>query len=286
MLGTTLHAEEMVIDVEKRDGEREGADNHTLVLARDDHVPKNERGENDLHGSESGHGETLLDGLNLGSGFGFSVLRLVSDGHFLLSTKKLMWAFTLVPILMILHDYMKAPIDRLYFTNPWRPLLGIENTFRDLVYHTPRTYPELLLLKLRFQKIKEEFERISPTLPKKYQHDHDTWSPHNVNYCFYEVKDFPALWQLIHQIPCVDTERPHFAVIDGPMVIPPHRAESNKRLRYQLTIEGDGDCSLYTENGRHVHREGEDFLFDHGRYHELIKTGEGRRVVLILDIHR
>lgn len=276
----------MIIDVKKRDGERESADDHTLVLASGDHVPNDESREDDLHSSEGGHGETLLDGLNLGSEFGFSVLGLVSDGHFLLSTEKLMWSLALIPTVMVLHDYMKAPIDRLYFTNPWRPLLGIQNTFRDLVHHTPRKYPELLLLKLRFKKIEEEFKRVSPTLTKKYQHDHDTWSPHNMNYCFYEVKDFPILWELIKQIPCIDTERPHFAVIDGPMVIPPHRAESNKRLRYQLTVEGDGDCSLYTENGRHIHREGEDFLFDHGKYHELIKTGEGRRVVLILDIHR
>ena len=38
--------------------------------------------------------------------------------------------------------------------------------------------------------------------------------------------------------------------------------------------------------GRHVHKEGEDILFDHARYHELVKTEDGRRVVLILDIHR
>ena len=35
-----------------------------------------------------------------------------------------------------------------------------------------------------------------------------------------------------------------------------------------------------------IHEDGEDILFDHARYHELIKTDEGRRVVLILDVHR
>jgi hypothetical protein len=30
----------------------------------------------------------------------------------------------------------------------------------------------------------------------------------------------------------------------------------------------------------------EEFIFDHARYHELVKTSEQRRVVLILDIHR
>lgn len=201
-----------------------------------------------------------------------------------------MWPLLIFLSGLIGYDFFKLPIDKLYFTNPYRPLVGIQNSLRDLLYHVSnydvKKYTGLLLIRLHFQKIKNEFEKIAPTLPKKYQHDHDKWSPYNLNYCFYEAKDFPLLWNLISQIPCIDKEKPHFAVIDGPMSIPPHRAESNKRLRYQITIKGDGDCSLYTENGRHVHKEGEDFLFDHARYHELIKTGESQRVVLILDIHR
>ena len=43
---------------------------------------------------------------------------------------------------------------------------------------------------------------------------------------------------------------------------------------------------LHTEEGSHAHEEGEDFLFDHSRYHELVKEGLGTRVVLILDINR
>lgn len=201
-----------------------------------------------------------------------------------------MWKTSLGAVwIMIMHDYMKLPIDRLYFTNVWRPFLGIQNTFRDIIYSLPdpKGPPGLLLLKLHFLRIQEEFERVSPTLPKKYQHDYDKWSPHNMNYCFYDVNtDFPLLKGLIDQISCISKHKPHFAVIDGPMVIPPHRAESNELLRYQLTIRGEGDCTLYTDMGKYVHREGEDYLFDHARYHELIKTGNTRRVVLILDIHR
>ena len=73
-----------------------------------------------------------------------------------------MWSLTVIPALMVLHDYMKAPIDRLYFTNLWRPLLGIQNTFRDAIHcvstHNVQKYPGLLLLKLHYQKIKDEFE--------------------------------------------------------------------------------------------------------------------------------
>ena len=32
-----------------------------------------------------------------------------------------MWIF-MIPILLILNDYLKSPIDRLYFQTPLRPL--------------------------------------------------------------------------------------------------------------------------------------------------------------------
>ena len=102
------------------------------------------------------------------------------------------------------------------------------------------------------------------------------------------IEHFPILYGLIKQISCTRNfaGRAAFAVVDGPMTIAPHRAESNELLRYHLTIQGYGDCTLYTESGSHVHVDGDDFIFDHARYHELVKTGPGRRVVLILDINR
>jgi len=201
-----------------------------------------------------------------------------------------MWSLLLVPISMICYDYLKSPIDILYFTKIARPLLGIQNTFRDIIYSTSRhaikDYPGLFLIKMHHKNIREEFDRISPTLEKKYYHDIDPWFEINNSYYFYKIEKFPLLYDLVKQIKCIDTNVAAFAVVEGTMVIPPHRAETNELLRYQLTIHGDGDCSLYTDEGRHIHREGEDILFDQGRYHELMKTGDGRRVVLILDVHR
>ena len=201
-----------------------------------------------------------------------------------------MWSLLLVPGVMILVDYLKMPIDTLYFTKVGRPLLGIANTFRDVIHgtsnHCVKNYPGLFLLRMHYSKIREEFNRVSPTLDKKYYHDIDPWFEKNDNYYFYKIQHFPLLNSLVKQIKCVDTAVSAFAVIDWPMTIPPHRAESNKLLRYQLTIQGDGDCTLYTEGGRYTQTGGEDFLFDHSRYHELEKNGTGRRVLLILDIHR
>jgi hypothetical protein len=198
-----------------------------------------------------------------------------------------MWRAIAVPIILLFYDYMKPPIDLLYFRNPWRPIVGMQNTVRDIFYPI-RNYPEILLLKLHYKKIRDEFRKVSPTLEKKYYHDLDPWFGRNMNYYYYKVENFPILCDLIKQISCIHdfTVCAAFAVIDGPMTIAPHRAESNELLRYHLTIQGDGDCTLYTETGPHIHLEGEDFLFDHSRYHELTKTGPSRRVVLILDVHR
>ena len=201
-----------------------------------------------------------------------------------------MWQLLFVPFLLVLHDYMKAPIDNLYFTNPKRPLVGIRNALIDFINWTHEysvnNHPGLWLVKAHYENIREEFQEVSKVAKKYLFHEADPWFDKNDNYYFYKVEDFPKLKSLINQIPCIHKETALFAVVDGPMVIPPHRAETNLLLRYHLTIEGGGDCTLYTEKGRHRHCEGEDFLFDHARYHEVTKTDQGRRVVLILDVHR
>lgn len=196
----------------------------------------------------------------------------------------------LIPMIMIIYDYFKLPIDRLYFTNPRRPLTGIQNTIRDVLNwcakHEVKNYPGLILMRMHFNQIREEFDSISSTLEKKFYHDKDPWFEKNENYYYYSIDKFPKLYSLVKQIPKINPEVAAFAVIEGPMIIHPHRAESNEYLRYQLTIHGEGDCKLISESGEFIQNEGEDFFFDHGRYHELIKTGEGRRVLLILDVHR
>jgi aspartyl/asparaginyl beta-hydroxylase (cupin superfamily) len=146
--------------------------------------------------------------------------------------------------------------------------------------------PGLWRIKAHYESIHREFMEVSPTLKRHFFHDLDTWFDKNNGYYFYKAEDFPVLKSLIDQVPAIHKETAVFAVVEGPMVIPPHRAESNWLLRYHLTIEGGGDCTLFTTRGAHVHEEGEEFLFDHARYHELVKTGKGRRVVLILDVYR
>ena len=201
-----------------------------------------------------------------------------------------MWKLVVLSAMLILHDYMKAPIDRLYFQNPLRPLVGMRNTIVDLIdwhsqYHV-KDYPGLWLMRLHYDKITREFQEVSKSAKKHLFHDLDPWFDKNPNYYFYKVEDFPLLKSLINQIPCIHKETALFAVMDGPMSIAPHRAETNLLLRYHITIEGGGDCTLYTAKGCHEHREGEEFLFDHARIHSVDKRGTQRRVVLILDIKR
>jgi len=201
-----------------------------------------------------------------------------------------MWYLTLIPILLIGHDYMKAPIDNLYFNNWRRPFIGMRNTFIDVLMHSPEysvwQFKGLHLIQKHYRDIRKEFEDVSKTLDKTMYHDLDVWFDKNDNYYQYRFNNFPKLKSLIKQIPCILEETASFAVMEGPMTIPPHRAETNALLRYHLTIMGDGDCTLYTENGPRVHTEGEAFIFDHSRYHEVTKTGPSKRVVLILDIKR
>jgi hypothetical protein len=198
-----------------------------------------------------------------------------------------MWPIIL---LLVLHDYLKTPIDLLYFTNPKRPFVGMRNAVIDLLnwksqYHV-NDHTGLWRIKAHYESIHREFLEVSPSLKRHLFHEADPWFDKNDGYYFYRVEDFPVLKNLINQIPAIHKETALFAVVEGPMVIPPHRAETNLLLRYHLTIEGGGDCTLFTTSGAHVHEEGEEFLFDHARYHELVKTGDGRRVVLILDVKR
>jgi|TARA_B110000093_G_C12876441_1_gene369974 hypothetical protein len=198
-----------------------------------------------------------------------------------------MWSLILIPMVLVLHDYLKAPIDRMYFSNPRRIMVGMQNTVVDIlsVVSTPEI-PGLWLIKAHYDKIRREFLEVSSVVERHLFHELDPWFDKNDGYYFYKVEDFPILKSLVDQIPSIHKETALFAVIDGPMTIAPHRAETNLLLRYHLTIEGGGDCTLYTGRGPHKHREGEDFLFDHAKYHELVKTGNGRRVVLILDVKR
>jgi hypothetical protein len=198
-----------------------------------------------------------------------------------------MWSLILIPMVLVLHDYLKAPIDRMYFSNPRRIMVGMQNTVVDIlsVVSTPEI-PGLWLIKAHYDKIRREFLEVSSVVERHLFHELDPWFDKNDGYYFYKVEDFPILKSLVDQIPSIHKETALFAVIDGPMTIAPHRAETNLLLRYHLTIEGGGDCTLYTGRDPHKHREGEDFLFDHAKYHELVKTGNGRRVVLILDVHR
>lgn len=201
-----------------------------------------------------------------------------------------MWRLLLVPVVLVLHDFLKSPIDLLYFQNPLRPFVGMRNTLVDLMCHKSEydvlDYPNLWFAKANYNKILYEFDKHVTTTKKHYFHKLDPWFKKDNRYYYYKVSDFPEVQAIIDQIPCVDKETAKFAVIDGPMTIPPHRAESNLMLRYHLTIKGGKHCVLYTSSGGHLHEPGKDFLFDHSRFHHLVKRSLQKRVVLILDVHR
>jgi hypothetical protein len=199
-----------------------------------------------------------------------------------------MWWFAVaVPFGLVAWDFCKPPIDKLYFQNPWRPLVGMRNTLVDIfcgerVYHPFDLWP----IGYNFGKIRREFFERERGVQRHYFHDMDPWFPKSTRYYYYKVRDFPFLQSVIDTIPKVDKETGVIAVIEGPMTIAPHRAESNLQLRYHMTLEGSGDCTLFLRDQKHVHKTGDEFIFDHSRYHSLEKSGSERRITLILDVNR
>lgn len=188
---------------------------------------------------------------------------------------------------MILYDFLKEPIDKLYFNNPRRVLVGLRNTIIDILFYQ-REYSvyDLYKIQLNFKSIKDEFNDIYPTLTKQYFHDTSEWFDKSYNYYYYKIDDFPVLFDILKTIKCVDLSTGVFAVIDGPLELVPHKGEVNTYLRYHLTIQSDNDSILETENDKHVHRDGDVFIFDHSRYHLLSKTGQNKRITLILNLKR
>jgi len=193
-------------------------------------------------------------------------------------------------LILVAFDYLKNPIDRLYFTSPMRPLYGIRNTIVDIFMYKPtydiRSFHGLKFLQPRHKEIREEYDKYSHKFNKIYYHEEDPWFPPDRKYYYYKACYFPKLYTLLRQIPCIRKDTAVLAVMEGAYEIPAHRAESNLYLRYHLTIKSGGECTLYTDTGNHSHDEGSEFLFDHSRYHEVKKPGNGTRVVLILDVHR
>lgn len=197
------------------------------------------------------------------------------------------WVVAAVPFGLVAWDFCKPPMDKLYFQNPWRPLVGMRNTLVDIFcgqkyYQTFDLWP----IGFNFGKIRREFFERESIVQRHYFHDMDPWFPKNTGYYYYNVRDFPFLQSVVDTIPKVDKETGVIAVIEGPMTIAPHRAESNLQLRYHMTLEGAGDCTLALKDCEYKHKTGDEFIFDHARYHSLEKSGSERRVSLILDVQR
>ena len=203
---------------------------------------------------------------------------------------KVYYVILVILIMMTIYDYLKNPIDKLYFQNPKRILLGIRNTIIDIFMYKKEycieDYGNLKELKENFAEIKREFEERRDKVMKYYYHNDDEWFEKTDNYYYYKAKDFPKLKRIIEKNKYIVQNSGKFAIMKGDMIIPAHRAESNLYLRYHLTIEGNGDCVLNTENGDFVHKTGNELLFDHSRYHEVKKKGKSERITLILDVKR
>ena len=117
-----------------------------------------------------------------------------------------MWIF-MIPILLILNDYLKSPIDRLYFQTPLRPLIGIRNSIVDLFFYKSHysvdDFTGLWRVQKHFFDIKNEYDTLCKNKQKYYFHDLDPWFEYNQKYYYYKIHDFPKLYAFLKTVPCV-----------------------------------------------------------------------------------
>lgn len=194
-----------------------------------------------------------------------------------------------IALIAVAYDYFKAPVDRLYFQRPLRCVVALRNFFYDFFlsrhYYRVNDFPGLWLVRAHFDDICEEYYLREAHAKKTWFHDDDPWFDYNPDYYFMKVKEFPKLHRLLKSIPCVEDDG-IIAVMEKPMHLPPHRAETNIQLRYQLVLQGTTKSVLHTQNGDFTQNTREDILFDHALQHSVSNTGSGRRVVLLLNVKR
>lgn len=192
-------------------------------------------------------------------------------------------------LVAIAYDYFKSPVDVLYFQRSLRPVVAIRNFLYDLFlsrhYYRVRDFPGLWMVMAHFNDICEEYYLGEAHVKKTFFHDDDPWFEWNPDYYFIKVQEFPKLHALLKTIPCVEDDG-IIAVMESPMQLPPHRAETNIQLRYQLVLQGTTKSVLHTQTGDYSQNTREEILFDHALEHSVSNTGSGRRVVLLLNIKR
>lgn len=192
-------------------------------------------------------------------------------------------------LFLILLDFLKDPVDIMYFQNPWRLWLGLCNTLTDLTLSQTEYYdPSLVLLDFNYDRILKEFQD-SPKKERRYFHNLDPWFDKNEHYYYYDVnvQDFPFLFGLLERLPKVDYLHAKFAVMDDDYTLVPHRAETNWWLVYNYVIEEDPGSYLQTVHGKFYYdRPAKGILYDHGLKHSVHKKGTKRRTVLILSVSR
>ena len=70
----------------------------------------------------------------------------------------------MIPLILLLNDYCKNPIDRLYFQRPLRPLVGIRNSLVDLFFYKPHysvdDFTGLWRVQKHFFDIKNEYGTV------------------------------------------------------------------------------------------------------------------------------
>ncbi|HEU5255330.1 MAG TPA: aspartyl/asparaginyl beta-hydroxylase domain-containing protein [Vicinamibacterales bacterium] len=187
-------------------------------------------------------------------------------------------------------------LHRLDVLIAWSTLVG------DPVVFDQRVFPWAQHLESNWLAMRVELEQVlkkpNPAPPFQYVTpdlqsltDDDGWK----SYFFYisghpvqsSCQECPTTAMLLRTIPGMASA--FFSILAPGKHLPPHRGVTKAFVRYHLPLivpEPAGSCRIRLDTDTYYWKEGESFIFDDTREHEVWNDSDALRVVLFVDVLR
>ncbi|MGK7947333.1 MAG: aspartyl/asparaginyl beta-hydroxylase domain-containing protein [Xenococcaceae cyanobacterium] len=210
-----------------------------------------------------------------------------------------------------LHPILRSYIGKIplcIFSEPilWVKLLWIANSrFRNsqqrpYAFYVPHLkaisfgIPDRIsaYLEENFQSIYEEFTTVAPpeiATPSKALVSEGTWNTFPLRRSSKLQTDniarCPQTWKIVKQCPLLEGVEGgvYFSIIYPGTQVRSHCGPSNLRYRYHLTIEEAKDARIRSGSEWRSWQQGKCLILDDSFEHEVIHSGDKRRVVFIVD---
>lgn len=233
--------------------------------------------------------------------------RLTASASFFYLTKFLFKASQDKDLHLILRSYVgKVPLC--IFSEPilwFKRMLTADSRFqqeqqRPYAFYAPHLTaisfgkPDKIsaYLEQNFQQIYQEFTTVAPpeiTTPSKALVNEGTWNTFPLRRSSQEqtenIDRCPKSWNITKLCPLTEVVEGgvYFSIIYPGTQIRSHCGPSNLRYRYHLTIEEAENARIRSGSEWRSWERGKCFILDDSFEHEVIHSGEKRRVVFIVD---